>query len=254
MQTVRRKKIFYRNNSGFSLIELLVALVVAGVIIMGVYSAFKTQQDSYRAQEQVAEMQQNIRAGFYIMARELRMAGYDVDQNGNRVSSVGITAASATSITFTLVADNDGIDNDNDASVTPATPTTGTDEVGELKTITYDIYDAYTDGVNDLGRRVGGVKAAVSENIEHLEFYYTLENGTQTVAPTIAQLSYIRSVQISVLAITRHPDRKYTNTNQYCPASNANCANPAPATIWQVNDNFRRRFQTMAVKLRNVGL
>ena len=244
-------KYFYEKRDGFTLVELLITLAVSGIIMTGIYSAFKTQQDSYITQDQVAEMQQNIRAGFYVMANELRMAGYDIDNNGDKANTAGITVASASSVTFTIVADTDGItDDDSDGTI---------DNAGELKTVTYALYDAYSDGITDLGRMIGTgawasstTKRAVSENIEQLEFFYTLADGTTTLAPTATQLSQIRSIQVSMLAITAHPDRNYTNTNQYCPASNPTCA--VTGTVWTANDNFRRRFQTMTVNLRNMGL
>ena len=168
-------KYFCGKCDGFTLVELLITLVVSGIIMTGVYSAFKTQQNSYVAQDQVVEMQQNIRSAFYIMTDELRMAGYDIDKNGDDTDTAGITAASPTSITFTIVADLDGVDNDGDDGDDdgdPVTPDVPDDEIGELKTITYDLYDAYGNGTNDIGRQVGGVKSAVSENIEQLEFLF----------------------------------------------------------------------------------
>ena len=240
----KNTKYFCEKCTGFTLVELLVALVVSGIIMTGVYSAFKTQQDSFTAQDQVVEMQQNIRSAFYLLADELRMAGYDMDKNGSKTDTAGITAASPTSITFTIVADTDGVDN--------AAPS-GADEVGELKTITYDLYDAYSNGINDIGRQVGSVKSAVAENIEQLEFLYTLADGTQVLAPTTAQLPLIRSIQVSMLAITAHPDRKYTNNQSYAPASASAIAS---GIDWSPSspDHFRRRFQTMTIKLRNMGL
>ena len=234
---------FYGKNDGFTLVELLITLAVSGIIMTGIYSAFKTQQDSYIAQDQVAEMQQNIRAGFYVMANELRMAGYDVDKNGAKAGTAGIISVSNTvadtSVTFTMVADVDGVDN--------SSPANGVDEVGELKTISYDLYDAYSDGDNDIGRQVGGVKAAVAENIEKLEFLCVLEDGTTTLAPTAAQLPLISSLQVSILATTARPDRNYTNNQSYASASGVDWTPASP-------DHYRRRFQTMTVNLRNMGL
>ncbi len=69
----------HRRNKqqGFSLTELLVAMVMVGIVMAAVYSTYKSQQDTYVAQEQVAEMQQNLRASLYQMARDLRMAGFN---------------------------------------------------------------------------------------------------------------------------------------------------------------------------------
>ena len=64
-------------NQGFSLVELLVAMAITLVVMTGVYQVYVTQQDSYLLQEQVAEMQQNVRTAKYIITREIRMAGYN---------------------------------------------------------------------------------------------------------------------------------------------------------------------------------
>jgi len=65
------------NKKAFTLIELLLALAISGVVMAGVYSAYYSQQKSYITQEQVAAMQQNLRAAMYIIQREIRMAGCD---------------------------------------------------------------------------------------------------------------------------------------------------------------------------------
>lgn len=222
-------------NKGFTLVEVLITLAISGILMTSVYAAFQVQQDSYLAQDQVAEMQQNCRAGVGMLVYELRMAGYDVDQNGDKTGTAGITVANPSDITFTLVADSDGDDNDGDGT---------TDELGELKTVRYDLYDAYGDGDNDLGRQVGAVKRAVAENIDALEFNYLDSAGTVTAA-----VANISTIQISILARAGNPDRKYNNTQTYTSASGDVVAPWGP-----VNDNFRRRFENVTVKCRNMGL
>jgi prepilin-type N-terminal cleavage/methylation domain-containing protein len=65
-----------RQNKGITLIELLVSLAIAGILVAGVYRTFMGQQRTYTAQEQVVDMQQNVRAGINRMMREIRMAGF----------------------------------------------------------------------------------------------------------------------------------------------------------------------------------
>lgn len=220
-------------NAGFTLIEILITLVISGILMTSVYAAFKAQQDSYLAQEQVAEMQQNIRAGMEILVRELRMAGYDVNRNGSKTGTAGITAANANNITFSSVVDGDGNDNNNDGTV---------DELGELRTIQYRLYDAYGDGDNDLGRQDGAAAiGAVAENIQAIEFQYLDSSGVVT-----ATLPDIASVQISILARASQPDSNYVNNQTYTTAS---------GVVWgPFNDNTRRRFEIVTVKCRNMGL
>jgi type IV pilus assembly protein PilW len=74
-------KVMQTNDKGFTLVEIMIALALSGIVMAAIYTAFLSQQRSYLAQEQVSEMQQNIRAGVDILTREIRMAGCDPDPN-----------------------------------------------------------------------------------------------------------------------------------------------------------------------------
>ena len=62
-------------QTGFTLIELLVAMAVSLVVLFGVLNLFDNSQRSYVVQEDVAEMQQNVRIGKMFLERDIRMAG-----------------------------------------------------------------------------------------------------------------------------------------------------------------------------------
>ena len=64
------------NRKGMTLIELLVALSVSGILVAGVYKTFISQQHTFSVQEQVVDMQQSVRLAINQMTRELRMAGF----------------------------------------------------------------------------------------------------------------------------------------------------------------------------------
>jgi len=65
-----------KQNSGFTLVELLVAVALGLVVMAGLYQTFRTQHDTYIVQDQVAAMQQNLRAAMYLITRDLQMAGW----------------------------------------------------------------------------------------------------------------------------------------------------------------------------------
>jgi prepilin-type N-terminal cleavage/methylation domain-containing protein len=69
------KKILRKQN-GVSLIELLVALVISIFLIASIYWTFIQQQKTFTTQEQVVDIQQNIRFAISIMMREIKMAGF----------------------------------------------------------------------------------------------------------------------------------------------------------------------------------
>jgi len=80
---------------GVTLIELLVALVIFGVVIGAIYRLFVAQTRAYTVQDQVVEVQQTVRSVMEILLRDLRMAGYDDD---NIASTVTIPIPIATPV------------------------------------------------------------------------------------------------------------------------------------------------------------
>lgn len=66
-----------RNRYGFTLIELMIAMVI-GLIVMGsIYTMYISYQRAQVTQQLVVDMQQNGRAAIALMKREIRMAGYN---------------------------------------------------------------------------------------------------------------------------------------------------------------------------------
>lgn len=65
-------------RKGFSLVEMLVALAIAGLVMTTIYEVFINQSRTQYIQDMVAEMQQNARAAMDLMARDVRLAGYDL--------------------------------------------------------------------------------------------------------------------------------------------------------------------------------
>jgi prepilin-type N-terminal cleavage/methylation domain-containing protein len=59
-----------------TLIELLVAMAISAILIAAIYRTFISQQKTYTVQEQVVDMQQNVRVAINRMMREIRMAGF----------------------------------------------------------------------------------------------------------------------------------------------------------------------------------
>ena len=66
----------FKKGKGLTLIELLIALTISAILIAAIYRTFIGQQKTYTVQEQVADMQQNVRVAINRMMREIRMAGF----------------------------------------------------------------------------------------------------------------------------------------------------------------------------------
>jgi len=191
--TQRKQKII----GGFSLVELLIAIAISGIVLAAVSSLFIMQNKSYSVQEQVAEMQQNARAAMDIMAREIRMAGYDPTGSAN----ASIVSATSNSINFTQ--DITGSSNPSD----PYYPSDG-DTADANENITYSLYTS--SGIQKIGRNTGGVNQPVAENIQALAFAYLDSSGTPT-----AVIAKIRQIKITIKARTANPDPDYTTNGGY---------------------------------------
>jgi len=63
-------------QGGFSLIELIVAVAIMGIIMGAGLSLYLNQQKQYLIQEQVVETQQSVRVSMNELAKLIRMAGY----------------------------------------------------------------------------------------------------------------------------------------------------------------------------------
>jgi type IV pilus assembly protein PilW len=233
------------NNKGFTLIELLVAMAISVIVMAGVYSVYYSQQKSYVAQEQVAAMQQNLRAGMFLLEREIRMAGmqqnlragmfllereirmagYDkADSNlfGFRLSGSDGRLTDANNIYFTVDRSEDGVVNNND-----------------------DEQIAFRLNAGNLQKYSTGAVTwqTIAENIDALDFVYLAADGSVTGTP-----ASIRSAQITLVARTGRGDPGYTNNEQFYNQ------NPDGQELIYTapGDDLRRKRLTVEIKCRNL--
>jgi type IV pilus assembly protein PilW len=242
-----------RQERGFTLVELLVAMAITAVVMGAVYSLYKTQQDSYIAQDQVVEMQQNVRASLYQMARDLRMAGFNPQRAPNVGGFVtqlpddggGTTTTDSTNIAFTIDQNANGV----------------IDVDADDEQIAYRIF---TDVPNDIYRlekfRVSDdTWQTVADNIRALDFVYLDPSGTDITAavagtPTalyastnLPYIDSIRSIEMSFVARTGRIDTSFGGTPAYFNQQGTQI-------LAALSDNYRKRLITTTIFCRNLGL
>lgn len=86
----------YRMQHGFSLIELLMAIAILGVVMAAVTGVFSRSSKLYTTQNAAAALQQEVRAAVEVMAREIRMAGF----NPSKSTKFDLEITDATRIRF----------------------------------------------------------------------------------------------------------------------------------------------------------
>ncbi len=85
------------SQRGFSIMEMLIALALTGIITTAVFRAFMTQEKHYTAQDDITTIQQNARASIDELTRQIRMAGHAVP-----MGLAAITVSNANPDTITI--------------------------------------------------------------------------------------------------------------------------------------------------------
>ena len=244
---------YSRKEHGFTMVELLVAMAITAVVMAAVYTLYKTQQESYIAQDQVVEMQQNVRASLYQMARDLRMAGFNPQRAPNVGGFVtqlpddgsGTTTTNSTNIALTIDKDSNGVSNgviDIDA---------------DDEQIAYRLDNA-TSALQKF-RVSDDTCQTVADNISAVDFVYLDLNGTDITASVIANptaqyattnlpfIDSIRSIEMSIVARTGRIDKSFGGTPAYL--------NQQGTEILAAQaDHYRKRLITTTIFCRNLGL
>jgi type IV pilus assembly protein PilW len=217
---------------GFTIVELLIAMVVALLALGAIYSTFLDQHKSYVVQEETAVMNQNLRIALFYMQREIRMAGCDPTGNAD----ARIITANATSINFTedVKGDFDKSDPDGD-----------TDDANEH--ITYCLK------ANNLVKNTGGGNQLVVKNIDAIDFVYLDGSSPPSVLNPEGSdvsgenLDQIRSVEVTMVARTDRITLASKNNKAYFNQRGWQILSPQ-------NDNFSRKCLMVRINCRNLGL
>jgi|GEM_PF-1032410 len=91
-------------EAGFSLIEVMAALVILSIALTAVFATFISQQKSFTIQNRVAEMQANLRQAVEYISRDIRLAGYGIP--GNVSMPAGTVAVGVTPMRWLYPSDN----------------------------------------------------------------------------------------------------------------------------------------------------
>lgn len=104
-----------RNKKGITLVELMIVMALSLLLMAAVYATYNIQKKTSDVQNEVASVQQDLRAVLDIMARDIRQAGCNPTvapdiNNPSIANSCGILAAQSgpTSLVINMDANGDG--------------------------------------------------------------------------------------------------------------------------------------------------
>ena len=172
------------SEKGFTLVELLVAILASLVVLGAIAATFIIQDRSYNRESQVVDMQENARAGMHMITQLLAMAGNDP----TGTAGAGLVTAASDEIRFTMDLNGDGDVDD-----------TGPDEDVTFALDTSDLQLTMDD-------------QPLAENIppDGLVFSYFDSNDNQLSTPLTAEdRASVTRVTIQLTARTQDPDPDY---------------------------------------------
>ena len=173
------------SRSGFSLIELMIAMVIAIVSLGAIYGVFASVQKTSTSNEVTARVMQSLRTSVDFMESDIRMAG--LDRFGS--AAAGIEVATATNLRFTADRNMNGTIDTTDLS-------DGLQEQ-DLERVTY-IYDAANQRLRQcLSEGAANAWDTVAENVENFSFIYFDANNNQIPFP-ISDNLLIRFIEVSI--------------------------------------------------------
>ncbi len=95
----------YSKKFGFTIIELLIACAIVGIVVIGVGNLYIGMQRIFINQAKISELQHQMRVAMNIMIKDIRRAGYDPKGLGN----FGITEKLLSEIRYTIDENENGI-------------------------------------------------------------------------------------------------------------------------------------------------
>jgi type IV pilus assembly protein PilW len=170
-------------ESGFTIIELLIAMAMSGIILAAIFTFSMTQGHSLATQEQASQMVQAARAAMDLLTHDIDSAGY----NPTNAAFAGVTYDASQ---LQLRADLDG-----DGS---------TDDADENIRYTYDA------SARQMLRNTGDGDEPVASHMTAFTFEYLDTNGNPTTVS-----ANIRQLRITITVRTAKPDRKYATNGGY---------------------------------------
>ncbi|MCL4872925.1 hypothetical protein KJ039_02470 [bacterium] len=175
---------------GYSLIEILIAIFITGVVAVSIYSLYNTFFIQSHTQDLKVEAQQNARVALNLMEREIMNAGYAAC-DGNVIQE-----ATATSIQFVYT------DPEEDAGLSAT--------AGQCLRVRYALQTL--NGVQVLARRAdtggesgwtAGTTELVAEHVDNIVFSYYDMDGNPVNTSTQAGRNEIRFVSVNLVTKTK---------------------------------------------------
>ena len=215
-------------NHGFTLIELMVAMVISIIVMGAIYGVYQSQTRVQIVQEVHLELQESLRAVLTIMEREIRTAG--ADPTGN--ADARIILANPDELHFTRDIDDTAGSGRFDGAITQPN-----------EDIRYAIRGGNLVRITDGDAGDGDV---LLDNVDALDFVYLDSDGNVP-----ADEDDIKYVEVTIVSRSGQSDRGFLGFGRHTD-SVTYTDQQGDWLLGPENDNARRFRLTTSVTCRNM--
>lgn len=226
-------------QSGFTIVEIMLAITLSMVLIAGVIQIYVSSKESFRVQDELARLQENQRIAIEFLQRDISQAGFVPYPNGP-IPGADIT-----------VVDGGGTNSDSvTIQYTSPTDCLGAAAPGGIAINTYTV-NPVTQQLMCLGNG-NAVPQPIADGIENMQILFgdnaiigndplTGPSADRYVNPATAGVTAVVSVRVSLLVRSQGPIRKQATVQNFILLDN-NVAR---------NDRIKRQVITTTVPFRN---
>ena len=119
-----------KTNKGFTLVELMIAITISSVLMLGVSQIFSSSKRTYKLNTELARTQENIRYAVEEIARDVRMAGYTGCRSNTLTNTLNRGTTWVDNIGTSLLGYEGGVDTfPTEYAAAGTTAITGTDSI-----------------------------------------------------------------------------------------------------------------------------
>jgi len=243
-----------RGQAGFSLVEMMISMVIGLVLVAGAYRLFIGSTTTYKQQDDLSRLQENVRLATQVLAQDIRLAGYPrFAMNGAPFAGTPVTATNNPSALPCTTGCSDTI------------AVSYTNSAGNLTTVTFSIVGSVLQR-NETAPVPPMVSGPVVDGVENMQVLYGMDTDPtdqmQSVdvpyQDTLAGGGQVIAVQVRLLMRTTNeiPEAALdTACYDVDGLATTPAAAVAPCLAGQefnpVDDRRLRRIFTTTITLRN---
>lgn len=230
-----------QSERGFSLVELMVAMVIGLIVVLVVGTLFMNSRQTYLAQDANSRLQENARYATELLGRQVRSAGY-VAVNFSPLSGGNLFATpTSTKFSGTVIS---GVEVSGGSDTLTLSFDGNKDCLGQAATQPSNLFRI--NASSQLECVAGGNTGVILDDVEVMQVWYREKNKTAYEVASAVNMDNVSSVRIC-LVLRARADGAQRAVESGIDQVYVDCSGSSVTK----SDGYIRRAMTTTIALRN---